>query len=254
MGTKQAIRTVRLSEIKMDPFVNRKLDQNWVNKLVHDWNPAAFGVPVVAAYNGHYIWLDGQHRGAALAEMSPDDPRVDVEVHEGLTRQEMARLFVELNTDRGIRAFDKFEKLYNGGDPTAQQIVSIVQGHGLRVQLEAREGSISAVVALQRVFRWDGTGEILDATLLILNESFGPGWESFKGDLIVGVGLVLRHYPELSVRRLMKKLRESSGGASGLLGRGRTMRSIDGGTVANGVATAAVNLYNRGLRTGKLGT
>lgn len=248
MRTKPQVRTVRLSELKTDPVVNRDVDQNWVDKLVRNWHESAVGVPIVAAYNGYYIIIDGQHRIEALRQQTSNDLRIEVKVIEGLTLPEMARLFVELNDKRGIKAFTKFEKRVNGGDPDAVAIAAIVKRLGLRLLCEPHEGAVGAVVALEAVFHYDSSGEILEDTLLTLTAAFGKGWETYNGNLIRGVGQFYRRFPEARRDRTAKVLAKSSGDSYGLLGKGKTMRDVHGGSVGQGVATAILATYNRGMK------
>lgn len=241
-------RVVHLSEIKTDAFVNRTVDEAWVNKLVSRWDPELMGIPVVASENGHYVVVDGQHRLAALREMAIGDPRVEVEVLEGKDKPGMAHDFIGRNTTRPVLPFDKFEKLVNSGDATANHIVSILKTCGLHLNRQARERAVGGVVALQGAYAKDGKGEILRLSLSTLRSAFGDGPESFNGNLILGLATFFQSYPDADQKRTVATLARSAGGASGLLGKGRTIREVYGHSVAHGVATAALNLYNRGLK------
>lgn len=251
--SKSATRTVRLSEIGTDPNVNREIDQAWVNYLIKNWDQSLMGIPDVAANNGNYIVIDGQHRLAALAEQHADDPRVSVTVHEGLTRPEMARMFVELNKTRGVRAFDKFKKLVFSGDPDAVRIEGVLASYGLHLDLAPNEGAVGCVIALQKVYRLDvSTANILTRVFGILTKAWGKEPANFQGDIVAGTGLLIHRYPDLQDKALANVLAKAPGGPSGLIGKARTIREIQGGAIAGGVAEAERNLYNRGRRTRRL--
>lgn len=252
MRSKPAVRVVHLSELTTNPRVNRNVDQSWVDRLVKNWHEDAIGVPIVAAQNGHYIILDGQHRVEAKRQMTATDERIEVKVIDGLTVPEMARLFVELNEDRGIRAFTKFEKRVTAGDPDATAIAAICKRLGLRLIEGPGDGAINAVIALEAVYRYDAGGQFLQDTLVTLLGAFGKGWESFNGNLIRGIGQFYRRFPDADNGRTMKVLAQNAGGPYGLLGKGKTMKDVHGGSVAAGITEAVLALYNRRLRD-KLG-
>lgn len=242
------MKTVRLSELRTNPKVNRDIDQNWVDRLVKNWHAEAVGVPIVASQNGHYIILDGQHRVEALRQMHIEDRRLQVRVIEGLNISEMARLFVELNEDRGIPAYTKFEKRVTAGDPDASAIAGIVGRVGLILRNEPRDRNVGAVVALERVYRFDGTGSILEMALITTLGALGEGSENFNGNIIQGIGQFYRRFPTADQARLVTVLKKNGGGGYGLLGKGKSLREINGGSLAANITEVLIRLYNRGLK------
>jgi hypothetical protein len=245
---KYKVRIVRLSEIKSDPAVNRQLDDSWVSKLAANWDEAKAGMVVLSDRGAYFVPLDGQHRIEAMRQLTADDRRVEALVHEGLTLAQEAYLFLALNDDRPVRPFDKFEKLVTAEDSTACHIVAILDALALRVEMGSRAGAVGAVVALQRIYRWDPTGELLRSTLTVAKQAWGRDASSFYGDILSGIGLFLRAFPEVNTKRLSNVLARSANGVSGLIGKGRTLREMHGGTVAGGVAEAVQSLYNKGLK------
>ena len=86
--------------------------------------------------------------------------------------------------------------------------------------------------------------------------AWGRDATSFGADIIGGVALFARTFPEVAMNgngngRLTKVLSRAAGGASGLVGKARTVREMEGGTVPGGVAKVIQHLYNKGL-TNKL--
>lgn len=252
MLSKTKTRVVRLSSIKTNPNVNRAVDKAWVNYLVKNWDESLMGTPQVAEENGHFIVLDGQHRLAAFGEQHADDPRVEVRVHEGMSKADMARAFVELNHGRAIKPFDKFVKLVFSGEPDAVAIEHNLHAHGLHLAQGHKPGAVSCVVALRRVHNFDHTGAVLSRVLDALTKAWGDDPIAFNGEIVTGLGLLFQRFPELNDKGLATGLAKSAGGASGLLGKGRSVREIQGGLVAGGIAEAARLIYNRGRRSGKL--
>jgi uncharacterized protein DUF6551 len=247
MRSSGTTRTIRLADVVFVPEVNRDVDEKWVKYLVHNWDPTLLDIPKVAAENGHYIPIRGQHRLRALLEMTPGG-RVEAQVEEGLSRKEMARQFAQEKV-RGVRAFDRFVKLLYAGEPEHVRIGEIVTGAGCHLGLGGSDGAVSCVSTLQKLFSWDLSGAILERVFAILTAAWGHSATNFNGDLVQGVGELIRRFPDVNDIRVRGKLSALSGGALALLGRGRTVKEIQGGTVAGGVAEAVRQLYNRGLRT-----
>jgi hypothetical protein len=241
-------RTVHLSEIKHDPAVNRPLDKAWVDRLVKNWRDESMGIPVLSDRGNYYVPLDGQHRIEALRQQTPLDRRLDAEVYSELTVEQEAALFLDLNFSRAVRPFDKFQKLVTSGDADACAIQSIVQEMGLRIESGARPAAVAAVVVLQRLFSWDRKGTLLRSVLETSKSTWGTDGSSFQGEILSGLGTFFRSFPDAEIARTRRVLAQAAGGASGLLGRGRTIREMRGGTIGGGVAEAIRALYNKGLR------
>lgn len=249
---KSFAKVVRLSEIKTDPDVNRPLDRNWVNYLVKNWNQSLMGIPVVAALADRFVVIDGQHRLEALREMHAEDIRVNVLVLEGMSKPEMAGAFVEFNHTRNVRPFDKFVKLVYSGDTDACAIASQLTKRGLHLATSSMPGSVACVSQLQSVFAIDHTGEILGWTLDVLSAAWGTDATAYNAAIVGGLALLLHSFPTVETKPIVRCLASTPGGPSGVVGKGRTLKDIQGGTVAGGVAEHMRHLYNKGRRTKRL--
>lgn len=248
-----AMQTVRLSELKVDPRVNRPLDQAWVDALVSTWTPAALGVPIVSKNgDGRYVILDGQHRVEALREMHADDARVKVLVYEDLSLGEEAQLFVDFNHTRGVKAFVKFERLVTAGDTDACFILSILNEQGLHLSRGIESNAVNCVVTLQALLHYDRTGLLLKRVLTVPIGAWGSDSHGFSGDVLAGIARLFRRFPAASTKRLIQKLAGLPGGPTGALAKGRGLREVMGGRLSAAVAEHLRLLYNLGLRTGRL--
>ena len=70
--------------------------------------------------------------------------------------------------------------------------------------------------------------------------------------LVKGMGGIVNAYgPRLDPDRLVERLRPW-GGAAQMVGRGRSLKDVLDCTHADGIAHATVDVYNKGLRTGRL--
>lgn len=246
---KPQVITVRLSQIVTDPDVNREPDRFWINKLVKDWDVADLGVPVVASYGEKFVVLDGQHRLEAMREMTKptEDPRVQVLCHYGLTKAEMAAMFVALNNTRAVTPFEKFKKSVFAGAPVPSAIDAILKRNGLKLSQAGSNGCVACVTQLQAAYNRDKLGKHLEDALQAILEAWGPDSGNFKGPIVGGVTLLFHKYGEqLNKKRLTSVMQRYRGSANGLITNGRKYVDLNGGNLAGGVAECLKIAYEKG--------
>jgi len=200
------------------------------------------------------LWvIDGQHRLLALLNVGLGDWVVRVEIHVAVTTDARASdLFLKLN-DRSIPNSDEtFRNEVQARRPDASAINSIVLDHGLLVSKHARDGNVSCVVALKRVYAYD-SGGALDAALGLLTSAWGHTAAAVEGKLVEGAGLVFARYGDsVDPNALSKKLAKYPGGPSAFRGHAKGRAEVTRMTVADAVAETVIELYDRGRRSGSL--
>ncbi len=238
----------------IDPQVQRELIPARIKTLSDSLDLDAIGVITVSHRdNGKLVILDGQHRVRALLDAGMGDWEVLCHIYRGLTLQAEARLFRLLNNTRRSGAYDDYTKGVLQGDYECVAIDAIVHGAGLRVHNQATDGSITCVAALRAVHRsaekTDTPGVLAD-TLRVVTEAWGHNHQAVEGHLIKGIGMFIhRHHGQIDKAVLIRKLAKFNGGASGLLGKARGLKEINGESVAACVATLVQQTYNRGRQT-----
>lgn len=87
-----------IGALEIDTTYQRDLDLNWAKSIAENFNPQLVEMLQVSYRNGHYYVFDGQHTLKAL-EMKFGDSEypVSCKVYHGLTKQEEAQLFRDLN-------------------------------------------------------------------------------------------------------------------------------------------------------------
>lgn len=251
---------VPVAQIKVHPEAQRRLNPAWVKGKVSTFDIEALGLPVVCRDGDVFYCIDGQHRIALIRAVGWGDQYVECEVYDDLTLTEMAHEFLIRNSKTEIRTFDKFRIRITAEEETPVAIHRVVTEHGLVLSDQSRDGHVTAVLALERVYTGAGmTGGVklgapaLDRTLGVIVAAWGKSQSGFVAPSIEGLGLVyLRYANRIETDALVKKLASISGGPSGLVGRARSLRDMRGGTVAQCLAGAVVEIYNRGRRVGKL--
>lgn len=141
-----------ISQLTVDDQYQRPLTANMVKQIVGSYNPRQFGVVIVnLREDGTCAVLDGQHRLAAAKQMGWTE--IPCLVHEGLSLQEEAELFVRLNQDRRQpNAWDKFNARLTAEDPVALDIRDICAEVNYGIGPFPSSSNIQAVGALLEAY------------------------------------------------------------------------------------------------------
>jgi hypothetical protein len=236
--------------MKVSPLAQRELNQARVDRLANSFDLEQLGTPTVNLREGHWYIIDGQHRVSALIQIGYGDQQIQCWTYRGLTDIEEAEKFLKLNDILTVGAFAKFKVSVQAGRAEECEIDRIVRSCGLRVSQDKKDGSVSAVNTLRRVYRRGGPPSLTRA-LCIIRDSYGdPGLEA---SVIDGLGLLCHRYNgDLSDERATKALAGAMGGVNALLGKAEFLRRQTGNPKAHCVAAAAVELINAGRGGRKL--
>lgn len=245
MHTPPDLRLLTVSQLIVDPDVQRALDQRRVNAIAENLNLDALGtISVSHRANGSYHVVDGQHRVQAVRLAGGDDEKVLCRVFDGLTRSEEAEMFRLLNKPQ---AADLFRVRVVEGEATACAIVDIISQSGWLIGF-GRGNYIAAVNALERVYR--RSPEALERAVSTIARAWGHVVPGNDGRLIEGIGLVYARFgAAIEVADLVPRLASFAGGPGALLGRAKGLQEMIGGNQPNAVAEVVVEAYNRGRRT-----
>lgn len=252
---------ISISDMRFDPRVNRVLRQSRVDEIAANFDADKLGIIHLSKRDdGTYVVIEGQHRVRALVQMGWQDQRMEARVYEGLSVAQEAELMLALNDKLTLSSLDGFLIAVNAEDPEAVTINNIVNAAGLVVDNQLKDGSVTAVGALQKIYRGEASAsagntnpEVLAATLDIAIASWGKSKAAVNGSVLNGIGLLLHRYGDLVDRDvLVQKLGAIPGGPSGLLGRAKALREIRGSSVPRNVAATVVEVYNKSRRQGAL--
>jgi len=233
------------------PWVKAHIDQFDVDQLGY--------IVVNRRADAKWYVVDGQHRTELMRAVGWGDQRIHAELFEGLTQQEEAELFNARNDRRAVRKYDHFRISVTAGDPRATDITNIVAALGLAITDQQTDGGVTAVDKLEKIYDGGGITSpregraALTRTLTAIKSAWGTSPAGFNGALLHGLGLVqLRYNGEIDQKALATKLAPVKGGAPGLLGNARALREMCGRPVHHCVASIVVDIYNKGRRNGKL--
>jgi len=250
------IRMIKTKTIRKD-YYQRDISERRINSIVNGFNWRAFGAIYLSIRNGEPYVVDGGHRVEAALRMGIKE--VPAIIYEGLTYEEEARMFVDLNGDRGpVPAISRFKARLEYREPKAQSIKEISEKCGFKICLTTPKGyacnyQISAVGALENIYDIGGRS-LLEDTLNIIAAACKGEPNSLTGMFINAVAIVLKNFGKsLDRQRLVEKLSVVSTGElrkkaayyQALLGR-RHIRFH--------LAQAIIDVYNLHKKKDKLGS
>jgi hypothetical protein len=238
----------------VDPATQRSLAGRWAAKLANGFNPDFLGVLVVSVRDdGSVVILDGQHRHAAAKMSGYKDPLPCI-AHHGLTHEEEARLFAELNTTLKVQAIDRFRIRVEAGDPTAVDINRMLHLYGWKVSPGKANGNFAAVVAAERIYNGAGVLKgkhpaLVKGTLKVINDAYGLDYNGSHNSIVSGVGVLLARFGKrVETERLSHVMAKVV--PVRLVAQSKALMDMQKGNSANAMAHIIVGLYNTGLRQG----
>jgi len=218
---------VRLDDLITDGRFNRKVRQAHVEKRASDFSPAAFGViEIWKREDGVMIILDGQHRADLLRLLGyPTTAKcVPALVHEDLTLDTAAELFVKLNASKLVGPWDRFKALLTATHKRTCDIDRIVRSHGLQVGGGRKDGVIAAVQAVEAAYAMgEPEGAVLGKTLAALTGAWGEMSEAYSSALIRGTALFFHEHRDADPAELSDALMRDPGAPVNVMARAKTL-------------------------------
>jgi hypothetical protein len=250
MIEKPRVQRVRPVDITTDYRVQRRLDLRRVEGMVDAWQEESVGVPAVSRRaDGTMIWIDGQHRGAALVKLGRGTSGVLAQVYEGLSLAEEAQLFRQLNNSKNLTAADIYRIAVTEGDPVAVASNNALTTYGWTMQPSCKN-SLRALSTLALL--WEQDEAVARATLRTLAQSWGPTPVSGSAVALRGLFAVGYRYrdlkPPIDWDRMTLTL-SKQGQAAQFLARARGNAAGRGIAVVDGFADLTINAYNKTKRT-----
>lgn len=248
-----------VNELQVDRRVQRSgLDRNKVERMVRDWNPAAIGVVTVSHRKDRsYVIVDGQHRWETVRQLTDNTGVVPCRIFEGLTLQEEAQMFLDLNATNQVRLIDKFKVRLTREDPVATDIAGILGAYGWTVSPVPANGNINAVGMLERVYKLSEKSgcepNLVHSTILVLTRAWGNDRNGTQSVIFEGVARFLEEYRDrVDLDALIEKLKNVQGGPMTFHAEAAQLAALRHAKVSMAVAEKLVDLYNKGRRTNVL--
>jgi hypothetical protein len=237
-----------------DHTYQRELDEVRVLKMAANFKLALVGIVEVSDRgNGRYAILDGQHRWAMVRDRSFDQvktPHLPCRVHTGLSVDQEAKLYHELNTTRKqLTGWDRWLARRGAGDPIVRDIETLLARHDLVVALRGGGNVFRATRTAEKIVDLNGL-PLLDEVIGIIRAAWPDDQNGMDGHILHGLAHVLNAYTrdELDVERLTTVLAGIM--PRQLAARAAAVRELHKGTMDRLAAHVIVERYNaeKGVR------
>lgn len=195
---------IKPEDTTVDHRYQRELDARRVEVMANAFNPDLFGVPVVSRRSdGSIVRIDGQHRIAANIAAGGGDTPVLMEVHDGLSLQEEAALFIKLNGGRkSIMAIDKFRARLEAREPVALEIQTVLKQFHCKIVKSSQRGGIKCVEAIERAYRHNALERVLRTLVTWLDGNS----EAFEVRIVRALTDFFVAFPDANPMHLAKRL------------------------------------------------
>jgi hypothetical protein len=195
---------VQLDSLFVDHDYQRPLT-TFADEVIEQYDPALLGTLIVSERDDGTYVIDGQTRLAGMA--ANDEPAAPCLVYHGLTREDEAKLFADLQTKRrGMATYLRFRASLVAKDPEALAIQGIVQGEGFELGVDETAHTVKSIAALEAVFRKDPA--LLRRVMGTIAATWtDPATEArASGDLIRGLALFFERERHVDDERLVNRL------------------------------------------------
>lgn len=238
-------------DIFADQTYQRELDNARARKMAETWDRRLAGILEVSDRGEdatpRYAIVDGQHRWAAARKLDPP-PALVANVHSGLTLADEAALFDKLNRQRKQpTTWDHWRARRAANDQLVIAIENVALKHEMRVHEQSgKDGVITCVSTLEKIAKSDAGLDLLDATLNLINRSWGTQREAYDSPIVLGMAMVISTFGadrRLDGQRLVDALAETP--PRRIRFQATAMRDSTPGSLAKLTALSLINQYNR---------
>lgn len=248
--TETEIRSINSKMIISDPAYQRSIDHNRVKRIVSNFNQNLANPVKVSNRDGRYYVFDGQHTLSALKlKNGGNDLMVECKVYYGLSQKDEAKLFSEQNgISTSVESNARMKALLVAGDAEITDFYNSVKNCGIRMDFTkgAAKNKIVACNTVFKIFKKTSPNDFA-AIMKIINDSWSGEAESFRKEIIEGISIFYMEYKDVVDRnRLIAVLSKVS--PIVVIREGNIYK--EGGSKR--YAQQILNIYNKGMRSGKL--
>ena len=199
---KSNVRLISVDLLTTDMTYQSPVKESHVKEIVKNFNPEAVGIITVSHRDGKYYVPDGQHRVEAYKRLGIK--YIYAEVHEGLTQEDEAEMYILLNKapNKSVNSIGKADLAT--GETYAVDIEHYVNKAGLQVDYDKKRTSaktISAYGSLKYIYKKHG-GEHLYDVLTLSKEIYGDTYFELQAWNLKGTSEFIATFPEHDRNRL----------------------------------------------------
>jgi len=244
---------IPVSEMKIDALYQRQPDEKRVNRIADNWDDSKANlIHISRRADGDYV-MDGNHTRLAYKKIGGD--KLPCRVHYGLTPEEEAKFYYEMNTAQKkpkyaevlkakAAAGCKLEKTYLQCLEEARVPYSLAQGSGRKIRCHA------ALIAIYKTTTYHMFLRALKTALRAADERD----EFYQTGYFPGLcSLIVRH-PEIDDQRLIVKVKRTTATAvretADVYKRAIVPSAVSGAT--RDYRKAYIDIYNKKLSRNRI--
>lgn len=245
---------VKVEDLVIDMSYQREPNTKKVSLIARTYNPDAIGVLICSAReDGTIAVIDGGHRVAAMHMLNLSHETVDCLIYFGLSIEEEAKIFHLMNDNRTKpKTQDLFKSKVAAGDIDALTVKAILDQNGLVVGNAPGMNIVRAIGTLMDLYKKTDSKNIGNV-LNILSHAFDKHSTSFNDASLIATSMILNVYENsINIDRLTKAI-NSFGISTYWVNSGSIIsKNMGYKMTAKGMAHAAINEYNKNLRSNRL--
>ena len=239
---------VRLDTLKVDHRYQGPLQKKRVEKLLKEWDDELGYTDIYVSLrsNGTYWIIDGQHRMATMIAAGMGEYEIEVNLFEGLSLQEEARLHKRLNEVRVRSLYERFNSGVVGRMHPEFDINKIVENCGWKVSNSKSAACINAIAAIRSIFLQHG-----GSALALVLQTVERAWQHDQGSVDAPILLAIsRFYANnaVSMEELASKL-QSSCSPIRLVTRIRERKAVDEESLAEAGEKVILSIFRKHKRS-----
>lgn len=242
-------KTLKPSQLKVDPLYQRPLDVKRVEKIAKNFDGDVFNEPKVSFRDGCYWIFNGQHSVASWKKYhNNEDKPLVCKVYRGMTWLDECEAFIAQNgIDRDPTTNEKLRAAYNSNDPDVVDMVKKSELCGFTVDFVVSKTPtrIVATSALIRAYKSIGAEAFLDMMTAIKDSWYGD-IDAVSVQIISGMATFYKTYwGNIDRTQLVQSLSKVK--PATIIREGKNDSSKK-----NGYSIAICEAYNKRLRSRKL--
>ena len=224
------LRTLSTSQLTSGLPYQRPVKQEKVDRIIREWNPRKITPIIVSFRDGSFNIVDGQHHAEAARQRAGGrDVDVPCIIHTGMTYQEEAQMYADLDTDKTPLTPRQHTKalVEAGSDPKIMDIQRLVEEGGFTWALDIQTGvpyEIAPIRTLINAYQLLGSAGF-SRMLALLAGAWQGTPHSLRSAMISGMALFLKTYePELDDQSFIDCM--SAVSPDEIIRRGRSSSSV----------------------------
>lgn len=245
---------IKLKDLKIDMTYQRPPEEKRIKSIASEWDDMKANIVHVSHRPDGYYVIDGNHTRIACERTGRTD--ILCRVHEGLTKEDEARLFSELNTTSKKPSFCEILKARaTAGYETEKSYLELLDKAGIKYKLE-NKGVHGCMLkchsAMMSIYKKTTYSEMLKA-LRIAKEASDGREEFYQLGFFPGICAVVIYHPELDEERLIKSIKKTtSSKIREIADKYKRGNAMSGAGQTKYFYEAYLEIYNKNLKKNKI--